>query len=59
MSFLNKLAAFLALNFKAHNGTKTSPLKQLKIISEYFEIISHKSVFYMTDIYLLKFKDRI
>lgn len=59
MSFLNKLAAFLSLNFKAHDGTKTSNLKQLEIISEYFEIISRQSVFFMTDIYLLKFKDKI
>jgi len=59
MSFLNKLAATLAFNFKAHDGTKTSPTEQLKIISEYVEIISKKTVFYMTDIYLLKFRDKI
>ena len=59
MSFLNKLAAILAFNFKAHDGTKTSPTEQLKIISEYVEIISKKTVFYMTDIYLLKFRDKI
>ncbi len=56
MSFINKLAALMSLNFKAHLGAKTCPSKQIEIILEYLEIISHKSVFFMTDIYYLKFK---
>lgn len=57
MSLINKLASILSFNFKAHTGTKTYPDKQIKIILEYFEIISKKSVFFMTDIYYLKFRN--
>ena len=57
MSLINKLAALITLNFKAHTGAITSPSKQIEIISKYFEIISHKSIFFMTDIYYLKFKN--
>ena len=56
MSLINKLASILSFNFKAHTGTKTFPDKQIKIILEYFEIKTKKSVFFMTDIYYLKFK---
>lgn len=56
MSFLNKLAAILAFEFDAHKNTRTIPSLQKKIIFDYFEIISHKNVFCMTDIYYLKFK---
>lgn len=42
----------------AHSGTLTEPREQLELITEYFNVISSKSVFFMTDILLLKPKKR-
>jgi hypothetical protein len=56
MSLINKLASIISFNFNAHAGTKTSPDIQIKIMLEYFEIIKKKSIFFMTDVFYLKFK---
>ena len=58
VSLLNKLLAIFALEFNAHKNTKTSPILQKEIILEYCDLISHKSVFFMTDIFYLKFKNK-
>jgi len=55
--FLNKLAAFFALNFGAHDGTLSTYNEQLEIINNEMRIIeSKKNIFFMTDIFKCKFK---
>lgn len=55
-SFINKIASWASLNFSAHVGTKTNPKNQFKILQQHMDLISKRSVFNMTDIYLFKFK---
>jgi len=55
--FLNKLAAVLSLNFTAHQGTLSSHAQQIKIIEKQMEILKvKKNIFFMTDIYYVRFK---
>lgn len=54
--FLNKMAAFLAGEKDAHADTKLSPEEQLRILKEKTSPIRKKSVFFMCDVFLLKFK---
>ena len=56
--FINKLAAILALNFKAHKGTKNSYKNQLSLIKSKMNIIDiKKNIFFMTDVFYTSFKD--
>ena len=55
--FLNKLAALLAFNLQAHEGTLSSYDEQLEIINDKMKIIkSKKNIFFMTDIFKCNFK---
>jgi len=55
-SFINKIGAII-LNVKdAHKGTKLGPKKELEILLKELEIIEQKSIFYLADVYRLKFK---
>lgn len=38
----------------AHSGTLTGPKEQKKYITEHFDLIGSKSVFYMTDVILVQ-----
>jgi len=56
--FINKLAAILALNFKAHKGTKNKYKNQLSLIKSKMNIIDvKKNIFFMTDVFYTSFKD--
>ena len=56
--FVNKLAAILALNFKAHKGTKNNYKNQLNLIKSNMNIIDiKKNIFFMTDVFYTSFKD--
>ena len=56
--FVNKLAAILALNFKAHKGTRNNYKHQLSLIKSKMDIIDvKKNIFFMTDIFYTSFKD--
>lgn len=56
MSIINKIAAFISLSFNAHKNIKISVIEQKKIIFDYFKLLSKKNIFFMTEIYYLKFK---
>ena len=56
--FLNKMAAFVTLNLQAHKGTRSSYTEQMNIINEKMNILdTKKNIFFMSDIYYLKFKN--
>lgn len=56
-NFLSKVAKYITFNFKAHSGTITSYHDQLDIILKKMLVInSKKNIFFMTDLFYLKFK---
>lgn len=56
ISIINKIAAFISFSFKAHSNIKSNVDEQKEIIFDFFKVISKKNIFFMTDIYYLKFK---
>ena len=52
---LNKIAAFLSGMADAHDGTKTPPQEQVRILTERMQILKKRKVFFMCDVYLLSF----
>ena len=55
---INKLAAFVSLNFTAHKGTLTTYEQQKKILSDYTKILqTKKNIFFMTDVYYARFNN--
>jgi len=55
-SFLNKIGMLVLGKRDAHSKTKLTPQEELKILQTYMHVISHKSVWCLADVYLLKFK---
>ena len=56
-NLLSKLAKYITLNFKAHSGTISSYQDQLDIILKKMSVIkTKKNIFFMTDVFYLKFK---
>ena len=56
-NLISKIAMFLSLNFKAHDGTRSSYNEQMDIFFKKTELIKKKTnIFAMTDIYYSKFK---
>ena len=56
-NLISKIAMFLSLNFKAHDGTRSSYKEQIDIFFKKTELIKKKTnIFAMTDIYYSKFK---
>lgn len=58
-NMLSKIAAILAGEKDAHEGVILSPKEELEILKERMNIIKKTSVFFMCDIYLFKFKNKI
>ena len=54
---LNCILKYLSGEFDAHAGTKLTPKKELAILQEKMDIIKKESVFLMSDVYLMVFKD--
>lgn len=55
-SILNKIGKILLFKFDAHKNTKLNKKDELSILLKHFKIVEHKSVFFLSDIYLLKKK---
>ena len=56
-NFLSKIAMYLQFKFDAHKDTISSYNTQMSIFFKHCELIKKKSVFFMTDIFLFKFKN--
>ena len=54
-SLLNKIGKCLLLKFKAHENTKLTQNMELSILRKYLDLVKHKSVFFLSDIYLNPF----
>ena len=54
-SWLNNMGKILLGQPNAHDGTKSTPEKEINLIKENMVLINHKSVFMLSDIYHLKF----
>lgn len=55
-SFLNNVGKVLFGKPDAHNLTKILPKDEIRILSKYLYILEHKSVWFLADVYRLKFK---
>ena len=59
-NLISKILAILSFNPNAHTGTKISYSDQKKFINENFDIIASKeNIFFMADIFYVKFKKNI
>ena len=56
-NFLSKIAMYLQFKFHAHKDTISSYNTQTEIFFEHCEFIKKKNIFFMTDIFLFKFKN--
>ena len=56
VNLISKIASFLTLSFFAHSNIVSKPSDQKKIIFKHLDLIRKKNIFFMTDIYYLKFK---
>ncbi len=54
-SFLNNIGKFILNEKSAHNGTKLNPSHELKILAHHCLILKKINIFFLSDIYLLKF----
>lgn len=54
-NFLSKIGKFLLNQEDAHQGTKLTSRRQIEIIKEKMEVIKKKNVFFICDVYLLKY----
>ena len=57
--FLNRILALLSGQSDAHKNTKTPPKQEIKILLEKMKIIKKTQVFFMCNIYHLKFKNEV
>ena len=57
-SWLNNFGKIILGQGDAHKGTKTPPLKEIKILKSMMDIIKHKSVYMLSDVYHLCFKNK-
>ena len=56
LNFISKIAMIMALNFRAHRDTISTYKEQVNILKNKTKLIKKKSnIFFMTDIYYLKF----
>jgi hypothetical protein len=56
-NYLSKIAKNMSFNFDAHKFTKTTYEEQIKLLKKKMHIIKlKKNIYFMTDIYYLKFK---
>ena len=56
-NIISKIGKFITGHFNAHNDTRSSYKDQIDILSKKSDILRiKKNIFYMTDIYLAKFK---
>jgi hypothetical protein len=55
-NFLSKIAMYLQFKFDAHKDTISSYNDQIEIFFEHCEFIKKKNIFFMTDVFLFKFK---
>ena len=53
--WLNKLGAFILNEPEAHTNFNLTPKQELKILTKYMRIIKKINIFFLTDIYVLKF----
>ena len=53
--WLNKLGAFILNEPEAHTNFNLTPKQELKILTTYMRIIKKINIFFLTDIYVLKF----
>ena len=58
-NLISKLAMFISFNFNAHYGTISNYKDQLEVIENRMNIIKNKkNIFFMTDIFYLRFKHK-
>ena len=55
-SLLNKIGKFLLFKFNAHKNTILTYEKELFILMKHLKIIKKKNIFFLSDIFLMKFK---
>ena len=55
-SILNKIGKTILGFSDAHEGILLSPYEELNVLKKHMEIINYKSVFFLADVYLLRFK---
>jgi hypothetical protein len=55
-SFVNNIGKVILGKWNAHILAKLKPKDELSVLSKYMEIISHKSVWYLADVYRFRFK---
>ena len=53
--WLDKLGAFILNEPEAHTNFNLTPKQELKILTKYMRIIKKINIFFLTDIYVLKF----
>ena len=56
-SWMNKFGKIILCQKDAHEGTKTPPEKEIQILKSRMDIICHKSVFMLADVYHLHFSN--
>jgi hypothetical protein len=54
-SFLHNLGKYILGYDDAHNATILKPKEEIKILKTHMHVIAHKSVWYLCDVYILKF----
>jgi hypothetical protein len=55
-SFLNNVGKILLGKPGAHKGTKIGPKREIAIFKESMEVLEHQSVWFLADVYRLRFK---
>ena len=55
-AWLNNFGKIILGQNDAHKGTKTPPEKEIQILKSRMDIISHKSVYMLADIYHYRFR---
>jgi len=58
-SWLNNFGKIILHQNDAHEGTKTPPEKEIQILKSRMDIIGHKSVYMLADVYHLHFSNQI
>ena len=52
---LNNFGKYILGHSDAHNATKLKPKEEIKILQTHMHVIAHKSVYFLCDVYVLKF----
>jgi SAM-dependent methyltransferase len=55
-SLLNNVLKYLAGRPDSHAGTKLRPKEELKVLTNYLDILDRASVFQMCDVYFMRYK---